>query len=248
MSTTTTQQTATVALPLVDLLDALAWVTPASASTNDRNNAFAGVHFTYGPGTEHAPHWNSQWVKVPTERYAVTLAATDRYRLAYSTIEVPTVEGAPEPSASGMFVLDTKELLNAAKVWGKPRKGMPSPLARLVHDVEANTVALSLVDPITDQASSTNVLQVSELPTTNWPKYQRLLPDVDATQPMALVNVNAAFLADFAKSAVKVNRNGSEVVSLAPYHAEKAIPVRPYWNADATVHHSAILMTIRLDR
>jgi hypothetical protein len=247
MSITTTQQTATVALPLVDLLDALTWVTPASASTKDRNNAFAGVHFTYGPGAEHAPHWNAQWVKEPTERYAVTLAATDRYRLAYSTIEVPTVEGAPAPSVSGTFVLDTKELLTAAKVWGRPRRGMPSPLVRIVHDVEANTVALSLVDPITDQASSTNVLPVSES-TSNWPTYRALLPDVDASKPMALVNINAAFLADFAKSATKVNRNGSEVLSLAPYHAEKAIPVRPYWDADATVHHSAILMPIRLNR
>lgn len=245
--TTTTQtstQTAvsTVAVPLHEIRRALEWVIP-SASTDSSNPSFSVVNFIFGEPAQHTPHYDRDWIKVPAKSYALSVAATDRYRLSYATIsgaQVTDTTDLTSIDAGGSFSVPVKELKAAMKAWPKPTS-IGSTDVMVAFKVESSQVTVSVTDhgQLTTQAV---------LPTINdrpFPRYKDLIPDVPRGRSEAVFfTLNSSFVQQMGAAAAKVN-DRSAGISFAPSHPNKAIPVRTHWDADSLSHFSAIIMPIR---
>jgi DNA polymerase III sliding clamp (beta) subunit (PCNA family) len=189
----------------------------------------------------HAPHYGKDWGHVTVEGRAVSFAATDRYRLAWSTI-LTTGDDESSNEGSATFLIDAKALAAAVKSLPKSKRGMPENTVRFTFDQDTQLVTLDVFEYGTDLVSSVKFQTVPG----SFPKYQALIPDVTLPDYTAEVfHVNAAFVADFAKAAVKVH--GSGTMRIAP-RSSKACAVATAWVDDYAPRFSAILMPVRTSR
>lgn len=238
-ATFTEVRTVSATVPLVHLQDALTWVAPCAA-TGRVPECLRSIEVRIAEAGSHVPHYGKGWEHVTGAGRAVSFAATDRYRLAWSTI-LTTGDG---DSATGdaTFMLDAKALAAAVKSLPKSKRGMPENTVRFTFDQDTQLVTLDALEYGTDLVSSVKFQTVPG----SFPKYQALIPDVTLPDYTAEVfHVNAAFVADFAKAAVKVH--GSGTMRIAP-RAEKACAVATAWVDDYAPRFSAILMPVRTPR
>lgn len=242
-TTTTTTQAAvtTVAVPLFELRRALEWVIPSASSPADRS-PYSVVHFLFGAPEQHTPHYDKRWDLVPATSYALSVAATDRYRLSYATIsgaQVKDTNDLTSIDAGGTFVVPLKELKAAMKAWPKPKGSHEDVLIAFRNEGTQVTVTVT---------ENGQLAQQTFLPTEDmsFPKYKGLIPPVPENRTEApYFTLNAHFLQQMAAAATKVNGRGGVGLSFSPMDPQKAIPVRTHWDADATTHFSAIIMPIR---
>lgn len=238
-ATFTEVRTVSATVPLVHLQDALTWVAPCAATGRVPEN-LRSIEVRIAEAGSHAPHYGKDWGHVTAEGRAVSLAATDRYRLGWCTI----LTTGDDDSATGdaTFLLDAKALAAAVKSLPKSKRGMPENTVRFTFDQDTQLVTLDALEYGTDLVSSVKFQTVPG----SFPKYQALIPDVTLPDYTAEVfHVNAAFVADFAKAAVKVHPEGT--LRIAP-RAEKACAVATAWVDDYAPRFSAILMPVRTPR
>lgn len=239
--TLTEVRTVTATVPLVQLQDALTWVAPCCAATAREPEILRSIEVHIAEAESHPQHYGKGWKHVTAEGRAVSFAATDRYRLGWSTI-LTTGDDEYSDKGSATFLIEAKALAAAVKSFPKSKRGMPENTVRFTFDQDMQLVTLDVLEYGTDLVSSVKFQTVLG----SFPKYQALIPDVTLPDYTAeAFRVNAAFLADFAKAAVKVHPEGT--LRIAP-RAEKACAVATEWVDCYTPRFSAILMPIRVAR
>lgn len=239
-ATSTEVGTVTATVSLVHLQDALTWVAPCASTDRGLKN-LCSIEVRIAEAGSHAPHYGKGWGHVTAEGRAVSFAATDRYRLGWSTI-LTTGDDESSNKGSATFLIDAKALAVAVKSFPKSKRGMPENTVRFTFDQDTQLVTLDVLEYGTDLVSSVKFQTVLK----SFPKYDSLVPDVTLPDYTAeAFHVNAAFLADFAKAAVKVHQEGT--LRIAP-RAEKACAVATQWVDDYAPRFSAILMPIRVAR
>lgn len=246
MTTTFTEvRTVSATVPLVHLQDALTWVAPCAA-TSQGSEYLRSIEVRIAEAGSHAPHYGKDWGHVTAEGRAVSFAATDRYRLGWATLQALS-EGEHESGDTGeaTFLIDAKALAAAVKSLPKSKRGMPVNTVRFTFDAPLHTVTLDVFDRGVT-VGSVMLPTVDTQDATSFPKYELLVPDVTLPDYTAEVfHVNAAFVADFAKAAVKVH--GSGTMRIAP-RSSKACAVATAWVDDYAPRFSAILMPVRTSR
>lgn len=237
----------TVSVPLSQFQDALAWVAPCAATGSGFGNVawMHAVEVRIANGGSHAPHYGKQWEHVSTAGRAVSFAATDRYRLGWATLQASS-EGEHESGDTGeaTFLIDAKALVTAARSLPKAKRGSVFTV-RVTFDAQLHTATLDVFDRGVT-VGSVMLPTVDTHDATSFPKYESLVPDVTLPDYTAeAFHVNAAFVADFAKAAVKVHKSGT--MRIAP-RSSKACAVATAWVDDHAPRFSAILMPIRMPR
>lgn len=236
MTTETINTTTTVTVTLDSLRDALEWVTPSMSKDAP---ALKGMHVRVG-GDGHAPHYGYGFEHMPSRAGSVSFAATDRYRLAYSTLKADSV--SDEGVCVWLPVAEVKAIGAAVKSWGK-RVGY---MVRVTVD-DLYRVTLELVPSFASTAEAT-LVQHGEAPDT-FPRYASLIPttpvkgaaDDEGVFGFAL---NGGYLSDFGKAAARISDQGT--LRILPTARHKVIGVATVWVSDAMVHHSGIVMPVRL--
>ena len=245
-ATFTEVRTVSATVPLVHLQDALTWVAPCAATGRRpalEPECLRSIEVRIAEAGSHAPHFGKDWGHVTAEGRAVSFAATDRYRLGWATLQALS-EGEHESGDTGeaTFLIDAKALAAAVKSLPKSKRGMPVNTVRFTFDQDTQLVTLDVFEYGTDLVSSVKFQTVPE----SFPKYQALIPDVTLPDYTAeAFHVNAAFVADFAKAAVKMHAEGT--MRIAP-RSSKACAVATAWVDDYVPRFSAILMPVRTPR
>lgn len=233
--------TVTLTVPLADLTNAITWTSPA-ASTDERLDS---ICFTYGPAAKHAAHYTPSGARKPFTGYALSLAATDRYRLHWSTTTVP--DGPTETDAlAGSFCVKAKALVAAAKSWPKPPRG-EAPGIRFVRITFTPDLAdeVRLEAMVGDQVIALNVLP-SEAST--FPKYESLVPKMSNDTGPSIAAFAPAFLMDLAKASKALFKDSCLVFHFQEdATAKKAALVFPN-NFSEQAACSAILMPVKVNR
>lgn len=250
-------QTVSITVPSTSLTQAITWVAPAAAKDSDRSN-LTGINITYGPAEEHVPHYDpaQQWQRKPASGYALTLAATDRYRLHWSTLVVPTVEELSRgqwDTPSGSLTLPAKELAAVAKTWPKPTRatgGMPHRVRiTFTPGQVAGDVRLEVLDPNAEHATASQTIQL-DTDRTAFPKYKTLVPVPDNSHSPADVVLNPDFLAGMASAAKALKVSGMAFHLPAATDKDREQVKRACLitlnDPESVVSHSAILMPIKL--
>ena len=250
-------QSVSITVPSTNLTQAITWVAPAASKDSDRGG-FSGINITYGPAEEHVPHYDptKQWQRKPVSGYALTLAATDRYRLHWSTLVVPTVEDRPSQgqwdTPSGSLTLPAKELAAISKTWPKPTRatgGMPYRVRiTFTPGQPQSAIRLEVLEPVAEQVISSQSLREPE--TNSFPKYTTLVPVPDNSHSSADVAFNPEFLADMAAAANKLKVSGMAFHLPAAQDKGREQVRRACLvtlnDPEASVSHSAILMPVKL--
>lgn len=252
MTTTTTEQaTATRVVQFTfnaaDLQAAIDWVGHA-ASRDDTLPTLTAVQFRYGPATEHPGHYRSGF---PLERqyptgYAVTLATTDRYRLAYATTLLADTDTVTEQPPAGTFLIPAKDLIAAAKAWPKAKARQTAPVTVTITATE-QMIDITAHDPATLASATTSVRTVLG----DFPKYDRLLPSTDPERHgTAAIAVTPAYLQGFTAAATKVTKTltGIPPIQLGFTAPKKPIAITVDAGFDSRVQFSGLLMPVRTDR
>lgn len=249
--------TTSITVPAPDLARAIAWVAPAAAKDSARNTSYyIGINLTFGHADYHAPHFEPAkgWKSKLIGDYAISVAATDRYRLHWATVNVPAIEdttvGVEYAIPSGSITLPAKELATVAKTWPKPSRAtiMPNRIRiTFIEDDSLAPVRFDVLEPAADIVVASQTIRPDSQQT--FPKYARLVPAVDNTTSAASVAWDPAFMADLASTA-KTLKLGTLAFHLPAAEGknveqvQRACLIVP--NDDSTtVSYAAILMPVK---
>ncbi len=218
-----------LAVPQVFVGSALAWV--ESAALRERvPGRFSGIHLRWGDGTGvHPPFYGPCWEQCEVSGPALTMAATDRYRLMVATVRLGS-EYAGMPS--GCVDLHRPDLLAVVKGWPKP-----------VH-ADAR-VTFRAGDGQVQVSTATTTHMLTAMVGHEFPQIGRLLPDVTVGDERArYVQFNAGFLRDIADAARKIDP-GDPLVDLAPGDQDRAVVFRTRPTGDDQVVYRGLLMPVK---
>lgn len=216
---------------------AVGWVQSAAAGAGDRAVHLTGVRLIVGPSVRHPRVYSPGWGRVPVSAgYAVTVAATDRYRLAVATIELPEVDGGLAPDVA--VTVPRAELVAAVKSWGR-QPAFATVTVGVEQDRAASLVRVETAVPVMTSVTMRSV-------EGSFPDVGRLLPEFDGVEhgPVQL-GFNAAFLQDFAAAARKVDRDAT--LLLAGSCPDKAFGVQVH-APGSPLYCYGLLMPVRPGR
>lgn len=180
-----------------DFAGAVQWA--ATAAGTDRTlPILQAVNVSFGDTPHHYDSDHSARVAP----YGVSFAATDRYRLTWSTAVVDA--GPGEGPAPFSVNVPAKELLAVAKAVPRPGRGMPA---------SAVTVTVTVDVEHTFESVRFDVLQLGQLVASftirqaegSFPSFRNLIPTFDRdTAPPIGAHLNGGYLASIATAASKV--------------------------------------------
>ena len=217
------------AVPQVFVVSALAWVESAAVRMRVPGR-FSGIHVRWGDGPgEHPPFYGPGWQRCEVSGPALTVAATDRYRLMVATVRLGSEYAG---MASGCVELHRPDLLAVVKGWSKPVPAdAPVRFRAAEGQVQVST------------ATTTHML--TAMAGHEFPQIGRLLPDVaGGSERTEHVQFNAAFLRDIADAARKIDP-GDPLVDLAPGDQDRAVVFRTRPTGDDQVVYRGLLMPVK---
>ena len=214
---------------------ALEWVAPAFEK--DRTlPALSSIYLRIGPSDAHPGTYRADWSRRMPKGAAITLAATDRYRLHWATVDIDVSEDVPRFD----FMVPGAELLTAAKSWPKRTRGFAADLEQLAIDVPADALAATFTARFLDVTASSSL----RLTDGTFPRFDSLMPWDFEGDADPVGHYSPTYLAQMATAAAKVGTPKAAIhmrlrgVKPAAFAATTA--------DDNVAHYSAILMPIRV--
>lgn len=233
------EQTTTITLDTALFRNAVKWASSAAAKDGIGLPALTGVHFTVGgTGTyDHPKHYDFRtfdMVEAETDTFNISLAATDRFRLAWASMVAQDQPLIGEPAT---FLIPAADLTQMLRCLPKRKRGANPDWVNMAITTESalEEGKVTAVEFIT-ASTSTKLLPMED----SFPKYHALsgrgFEALDGP-----VGYNPTYLAQMAKSCAEISGKNS-TMRLRP-QANK--PTGIACDSDP-LKASAVLMPVRL--
>lgn len=231
------------ALPL---LGAFEWAAHA-AGKDDRLPTLTKVHFRFGPADVHPDHYAEDFTAERQPTHALTVAATDQYRMAWASVPLWT-ERDTEPPAVAPFTMlvSAAELLAVARTW---RNRAPRNVL-ILPDPTLGQVEFVLLDGYrSDQEGFIRGATLPMVANTDddnrrFPKYHHLV-NADGVDPDAKAyahRVTSTYLRQMLTASAKLPGGGWSWVDFVNDREHKPLRFRA---TSETVAASGLLMPVR---